>query len=266
MNDVCPPGDPGPESAVLAAMCEILERARGEHDWSAPAERADAVHWPPAAQDAREDLADGGPCLLVIEDDPGFAGAVLAQCRARGLACLVACSGWEGLRLAWRYRPLGIFLELKLAGSDSWRVLDALESDDEMRDLPVLVMSVRVPAPALGANGADRRWGRLAADDLDRALRTVDELSDESVRRLLIVENDAERARWLERLLDESGLCFDVARGSREAVQAVVRERRDCAILDLDLWDLGRDQLLRTLMRDGLDRPAVLLCTARAER
>lgn len=272
MNAEVVSGALGPEGAVLVVLGEILEAGRMELDRLAltlkaisgqegPARRGDPP--PGAVRDDREALEDGGPAVLVVEDDLDFATILRSHCRARGLACLVAASGEEGLRLARRYRPLGIILELTLSRGDGWRVLDALEADEATRGIPVHLMSVRAPAPGSFSGAAELpRRGHLAPEDLDQALRTIEALSAQTVQRLLIIENDGEQRRRLAALLSARGLAFDEASSSMEDLQVAVRDRHDCAIVDLGLWDLAGDQLLRTLSRQGLDRPPVLLCTA----
>ncbi|MCI5166466.1 MAG: GAF domain-containing protein, partial [Candidatus Electrothrix sp. GM3_4] len=66
--------------------------------------------------DDRHDLKENDSVVLVIEDDSVFAALLVRECREKGLRCLVAFSGEEGLRLADEHVPRAIILDLKLPG------------------------------------------------------------------------------------------------------------------------------------------------------
>jgi signal transduction histidine kinase/HAMP domain-containing protein/CheY-like chemotaxis protein len=96
----------------------------------------------PAVADDRDAIAPGDRVLLVVEDDPNFANILLDTARHQGFKGLVAHDGDTGLALARERLPDAITLDLKLAGTDGWTVLDRLKRDPHTRHIPIQVISV----------------------------------------------------------------------------------------------------------------------------
>jgi len=161
-----------------------VEGPRGDEPAAAP-ERRDE---PPAVQDDRERIADGDPCVLVIEDDVAFATVVAHLVRDAQLKVVVATRGRLGLDLAMRYKPSGIILDVGLPDLDGWAVMESLRSDPRTREIPVHFITASADADRamrLGAVGftskpVDAAQVRSALHALDRAARV-------GVRRVLLV-------------------------------------------------------------------------------
>jgi CheY-like chemotaxis protein len=71
-------------------------------------------------------------------------------------------------------RPDVVLLDIRLPGIDGWSVLQALKSDKETRDIPVIVVSIvdeQARGAALGA--AAYLVKPVGRDDLLAALQTV---------------------------------------------------------------------------------------------
>lgn len=81
--------------------------------------------------------------VLVIDDEPD----VLLLCRVNlqhaGHDVLEASDGERGLERAKDQRPDAIVLDLMLPALDGYGVLSALQSDENTRDIPVLVLTAK---------------------------------------------------------------------------------------------------------------------------
>ena len=86
--------------------------------------------------------SDPGTCVLVIDDDPIQRDLMRRFLRSEGFPAEVAEGGEEGLRLARRLRPLAITLDVMMPGMDGWSVLAALKADPELRDIPVVMLTM----------------------------------------------------------------------------------------------------------------------------
>ncbi|MEI6389014.1 MAG: response regulator, partial [Spirochaetota bacterium] len=83
-------------------------------------------------------------------------------------------------------------------------------------------------------------------------------------KRLLVVGDDEGTRRHLVELLKGKEVLVDEAGSSEEAKTAIARERYDCVILDLDLWDMDGADFLGSLAREqGGELPALIIHTAR---
>lgn len=214
--------------------------------------------------DDRDALATGDPTILVIEDDVRSARIVLAHCRGKGFKCLVATTGEEGLDLARRHPLRGIILDLTLPGIDGWAVLETLKAEPRLRNIPVHIVSAEEPTGVAQGRGAVGHLPKpVRPEDLDRVIDALEAGNHREVKRLLIVEDDTTMRRHLVELLNDKNVRVDEAGSAAEADRAIRGGHYDGVILDLGLWDMGGDDLLRALVRDGVELPPVIINTAR---
>ena len=81
--------------------------------------------------------------ILIIEDDED-AGELVRRAAAQiGLDAVRAGSGEAGLEFARTRAPAAIVLDLTLPGMDGFAVLDALRGDEQLSNIPVLIVSGR---------------------------------------------------------------------------------------------------------------------------
>lgn len=81
------------------------------------------------------------PKILVIDDDRNLRKMVKANLAARGYQVLGASDGEKGLERAGLERPDLIFLDLMMPGISGWDVLVALQADQELQKIPVIIMT-----------------------------------------------------------------------------------------------------------------------------
>ena len=105
-----------------------------------PAAKPASAPWP---EDDREHIGGDDQVLLLIDDDPVFARAILDINRRLGYRTLMTGRGREGLELARRLSPNGILLDLGLPDMDGSAVLHELKSTPELASIPVYVVSAR---------------------------------------------------------------------------------------------------------------------------
>ena len=215
--------------------------------------------------DDRQQLANGEPYLLIIEDDPVLAEQLADIGRNRRLKVVVAGSGKEGLRLARRHRPTGIVLDIKLPDVDGWNVMDRLKRDPRTKDVPVHFVSGVDAAQrglALGAVGYLVKPARH--EELVEVVQALAPIKSRSMRILVAEANDTEGAAIVEMLRDE-GLDADHAGTAQAALRRLEEHRYGCIILDLSLPEMDGLSLLETVRRKvGNESPRVVVHTGRA--
>ncbi|MDQ3973099.1 MAG: response regulator, partial [Actinomycetota bacterium] len=87
--------------------------------------------------------ARGAPRLLVVEDDEGLAGVLVAMFERHGMEVLHARSGAEALRLCGRAVPDLVILDLLLPDADGFTIVERLRRIDRFRHLPVVVYTAK---------------------------------------------------------------------------------------------------------------------------
>ena len=94
--------------------------------------------------------------ILVIDDDPATLHIMSHFLSLKGFDVRTAASGVDGLTLAQELQPDVITLDIMMPGMDGWAVLRALKQAPELRDIPVVIVTLveeRAMAEALGAAG-----------------------------------------------------------------------------------------------------------------
>ncbi len=81
------------------------------------------------------------PKVMLIEDDPQFVYLIQRYASSSGCQLIHGDSITQAVSLAQKEMPQLILLDLALAGTDGWRVLQALKADPLTSKIPVFICS-----------------------------------------------------------------------------------------------------------------------------
>ena len=215
-------------SGEMARAITILPAAREEH-----------------IEDDRHDIEEGDPVLLIVENDPYYARILLGMAHDKGFKGIVATRGALGLALARQFHPRAISLDIFLPDMLGWTVLNRLKRDPAMRHIPVQIVTVEEERQHGLAHGAFAYLVKgPTTEGLETAFDRIKDFIAPRMKRLLVVEdNDIQRQAIVELLGDKDIETVAVATGS-EALQAMLDQSFDCAVLDLRLPDMTGFDLL----------------------
>jgi CheY-like chemotaxis protein len=212
---------------------------------------------PPAI---RWEAEPGREPVLVVEDS---AEAILVYQKflvSAGFQVLPA----RTLREAWQalatVRPKAIVLDIVLQGEDGWTFLAELKRREDLRAIPIVIVTTLEDERKGLALGADAYC--VKPIDRQRLVQTLTRLTaPESVRRLLLVD-DEEISRYLLRqhLLTPRHVVSEAASGA-EALRLARDERPDVICLDLVMPDMDGFRVLEQLKADPATRdiPVVIV-------
>ncbi len=79
--------------------------------------------------------------ILVVEDEADLAALVQVNLDLSGYRTSIARDGAEGLTAIRRLQPDLVLLDVMMPVLDGWQVLRALKEDDELRDIPVIMLT-----------------------------------------------------------------------------------------------------------------------------
>ena len=198
--------------------------------------------------------ADGRATVLVVDDDASVRSLLAKTLEKEGYRVISAGNGVEALALAREHRPQAITLDVLMPQMDGWGALKGLKADAELRDIPVIMVSVlneRGMAIPLGATDfvtkpVDRQ--RLAAilRDHCRGPRSAS---------ILVVEDDLPTREALCRTLVSMGYAADAAVDGRSGLDWLAAHPAPSLILlDLMMPEMDGFEFLRELRQ----RPALV--------
>jgi CheY-like chemotaxis protein/signal transduction histidine kinase/CHASE3 domain sensor protein len=234
----------------IRKMIQKSHEARAEIHPSkpAPVEKKDE----PAASTATPELAGKDEKLLmIVEDDPNFAKILSGLAEEKGFSCVVKITGEDALAFVKKRKPKAIILDLQLPGIDGWTVLENLKASSETRHIPVHIMSVSENSHEAMKRGSIGFLTKPVSDSsIDEALNKIESVISKSVRKLLLVEDDANQRTSIMALISSNDVEITAVGKGSEALDELRENSFDAMILDLGLEDMNGFELLGMISRD----------------
>jgi CheY-like chemotaxis protein len=169
--------------------------------------------------------------VLVVDDDPQARDLLAAKLRGQNYRLIHASNGEEALELARKIRPDAITLDVLMPRSDGWAVLSSLKADKELRDIPVVMVTVvqdRGRGLSLGA--VDVLTKPVDRSELIALLRRL-VLREGPV---LVVEDDTSTRAMIRHVVEKLGFAVVEAENGQSALDWLA-ENPDPAVILLDL-------------------------------
>ncbi len=239
-------------------------------------------------EDDRDDLADQ-PFVLIVEDDPTFAGVLLEVAHESALKGVISSAGSGTLAMVRKMRPSAITLDLGLSDIDGFVLLDLLRHDPESRDIPVYVISGAEQAAHALTLGATQVLEKPASREELRELfgsigqnlpapgkrkrrkRADPELgSDRQAElagtELLIVDDDIRNIYSLASVLEAHGATvLHAERGSEGLALLEQNPSISVALIDIMMPEMdGYETMQRIRANPGLSNIPLIAVTAKA--
>jgi CheY-like chemotaxis protein len=121
--------------------------------------------------------AVSSPLVLVVDDDRDIVDVMARKLQARGFAVACAYDGREALQAVEAQHPDLILLDLQMPVMDGYEVIEAIKTNDETVDIPIVVMTAhRIDETKVGII-------QFAADQVNKPLSA--EAVAEHVERVL---------------------------------------------------------------------------------
>jgi HAMP domain-containing protein/CheY-like chemotaxis protein/signal transduction histidine kinase len=198
--------------------------------------------------DDRDSLRPDDVILLIVEDDPHYAGIVCDLARDKGFKVLVASRGADALALARECHPSAVSLDVFLPDMLGWTVLNHLKQDPATRHIPVQMLTMDEDRHHGLARGAFAFVTKpTTPESLDQALTRIKEYATPRRKRLLVVEDNPAEQLSIKELLGYDDIEVKVVSTGREALDTMNHEPCDCVVLDLRLPDMSGFDVLECL-------------------
>ncbi|MDA1221545.1 MAG: response regulator, partial [Planctomycetota bacterium] len=201
-----------------------------------------------------------GAPILVIDDNPDARQLLERTLQREGFGVVTADCGVAGLELARRLRPALITLDVMMPSMDGWAVLRTLKADPDLREIPVVMVTI-VGEQALGLTlgATDYLTKPVDRGQLVEAIQR--HVGSKTAPRVLVVEDDEPIRSLVERTLEDAGFAVDAAENGQVGLERVAAERPDLVLLDLMMPVMDGFEFL-TRLRESADHreiPVVIL-------
>jgi len=206
---------------------------------------------------------DNATTVLVVDDDPAARDLLTANLKGAGYRLIHATSGTEALNLARMVLPDAITLDVLMPKPDGWDVLTALKADAQLRDIPVIMVTV------LSDRGIGLSLGavEVLTKPVDRAQLSA--LLHGLLRRegpVLLVEDDADARELIRQSVEKMNLAVAEAVDGRQALTWLDAHPAPAMILlDLMMPEMDGFEVLDALAAraDWRDIPVIVITAKR---
>jgi signal transduction histidine kinase/CheY-like chemotaxis protein len=216
--------EPGKGSAFTLLVPAVVPGSKKQN--KAAAAGGDAV------ADVQQPDVQPGTVVLVVDDDPEACEIIERYLLRDGYKVVTAQSGEQALRLAHDLQPAAITLDVMMPEMDGWSVLRALKADPDLRDIPVIILSMiedRSRGFSLGA--VDYLTKPVDRERLHNVLGRY--YHAEHRRNVLLVEDDADTRALMARDLTSAGWEVVEAENGQVALDKMPASDPDMVVLDL---------------------------------
>ena len=174
--------------------------------------------------------------VLVIDDDPVIRELMESFLSRQGYRVTAVDSGPAGLLSARllttrKMKPDVITLDITMPGMDGWSVLSSLRNDPDLREIPVLILTMadnKELGYALGAT--EYLMKPIDRERMTAVLRKYSRLRHEVI---LVVEDDPHNRDLLRSILTKDGWNVQTAENGRVALERVASTCPGLVLLDL---------------------------------
>ena len=228
------------------------ERASAEPSGEAPQARAGGPRDP--------GLHRAGDRVLVIDDDADARDLIVRYLSREGFDVRPCSSGPEGLDLARRWRPAVITLDVMMPGTDGWEVLRTLKSDPDLREIPVIMLTIvddQNMGYALGASEyITKPVDREGLASVLGKYRCANPPCP-----VLVIEDDQGVRDLIRRMLESEGWTVSEAENGRVALGKMAEVHPELILLDLMMPEMDGFEFLVELRKTdpGRQVPVVVV-------
>jgi signal transduction histidine kinase/CheY-like chemotaxis protein len=223
-----------------------------------------AVRLPGAAERAKS-ATNGGrrphtDCVLVIDDDATARELIAEQLKAEGFSVATAEGGLDGLKRAKELLPAAITLDVMMPDLDGWSVLAALRQDNELSEIPVIMVTIvdeHRRGAALGAAGYLTK-----PIDRERLHQIIGRFRAATPpTQVLLVEDDSLQRERVRGWLEGQQWSVQEAANGREALERLKVGKPDVILLDLMMPEMDGFQVVAALQKEAAwrDIPVIVI-------
>lgn len=199
--------------------------------------------------------------ILVVDDDPHAVNEISSFLEDIGYNAIGTTMATDAVRLAEKYRPFAITLDVIMPELDGWEILQRLKKNPNTKDIAVIIVSVssdKETGIALGAVGHITKPVEKAT-----LLDEIRRLHNNPYEVMIVDDNEIDLEVTSDILLME-GLKVIKANGGKHCIELITNSKPDILILDLMMPETDGFQVLDFVRsREDTKNIPVIIVTAK---
>ncbi len=216
--------------------------------------------------DDRANIGHNDKVILIVEDDKGFAMALLDFARRKGYKVVVVGRGDEVFDAVKAFQPIGILLDIQLPVKDGLTVMEELRGDIRTRNIPVHMMSsFEARKESLESGAVDFINKPISPEQMDMVLERIERALHNSSQKVLIVEDNTQHAKALEYYLSQNNLKIAIVADISGALTMLNDEQINTVILDMGTRSIKDYEELKAIKEAaGLENLPIIIFTGKS--
>jgi signal transduction histidine kinase/DNA-binding response OmpR family regulator len=197
--------------------------------------------------------------ILIIEDDMLFAQHIKKVINGMGFDVIVAPTGREGIDRALEYRIDGILLDIKLPDMDGLEVLRELKAVEELKSVPVHIISSgnkNNKGLMLGARGYNQK--PVKEQDIAAIILSMMSFSERRPKWLLLLDSDEVQKKALTDLIAGEDVRVVSVDSEKQAKDELLTKNYDAVVVSLSLDNSDRIEICEFMSRRNLEIPVIV--------
>mgnify|MGYP002628756231 CR=1 FL=1 len=199
-----------------------------------------------------------GKKILVVDDDEKIVKNICKYLKEEGYETISSTSGKEAIKLAEKYQPVAITLDIVMPDMDGWEVLQKLKSNTLTKNIPVIIVSVsedKETGFALGAMG-------YISKPIDKELFLAEiKQINKNPKSVMIVDDNEVDLNQMAEILKAEKINTIRANGGEECIKLLKDKIPDILVLDLMMPVVDGFQVLSNIRKNSatLNLPVIIV-------
>ena len=186
--------------------------------------------------------------VLIVEDDEKYSETLKDYSISKGFRTLTESNGIKGLESIKKLVPDAIILDINLPGISGWEILKTIKEDEELKHIPVHIVSAS-DQESLGMQLGAVDFTKKPFDEkvLSHLFESISNLAGKETDKILIIEDDQNQFKSIRALLENNPVKCESAVTGKEALSMLKENIYQLIILDLSLPDANGIELIKEI-------------------
>ncbi|WP_027002229.1 response regulator [Hugenholtzia roseola] len=209
--------------------------------------------------DDRETITEDDKVILIVEDNIDYANSLAEISRGAGMKALIATSAKEALSDLEQIVPVGILLDLGLPDMNGSELLELIKQKDELRAIPISIVSARDKNLELFEKGAIGYLQKpIEAWQVREEVVRLAGISSKQEKQMLLVEDDPIQQGFLLEMFNKEAVSCKAVTTEDAAKEELSKGAYDAVIADLNLEKGSGMALSRYIREQRMNIPVII--------